>query len=314
MKFDYLSMHSIKVFLNVVEKGSFRLAAEALMISQPAVSAHIHRIEEQLCCRLFERTSGTNRRSLTREGQYLYNYAVKLDQLNQTTILSLQQFNSGIAGDVRFALSIGKDRFAALFAEYSELYPNVSLTLRAGNSAYVLDLLKSGEVNFGISQREYSNPFFRFEHLASEPTRFFCAPNHPLANTPNLKLSDLANYNIISCLKDSHYNEMLRKYFYDNNFLFKEKLFVEDGTILLQVVRHSMAIGLLSEGSLYYAFQNGMVKLLSPVDAGTTPHVEFHLVTRRDEPLPAPDKNFLDFARKKINPVIVSQNTPPEFF
>ncbi len=47
----------IKSFISVAETGSFRLAAQRNNITQPAVSQHIHILEQKLHCSLFERSS-----------------------------------------------------------------------------------------------------------------------------------------------------------------------------------------------------------------------------------------------------------------
>jgi len=102
--FSQIGLRILKI---AVELGTFTAAAHALKISQPAVSAHIHRIEKELGVEIFKRPYG-RKLKLTEAGHVIYLYAA--DILAKTTELhtAKDKLTKGGVGQVRFAFSMGK--------------------------------------------------------------------------------------------------------------------------------------------------------------------------------------------------------------
>ncbi len=70
-----MNLHSLRVFYTVAKLGSFSGAAEALFISQPAVSKALKELEHQLNIQLIERASKGRKLTLSEGGQALYDHA-----------------------------------------------------------------------------------------------------------------------------------------------------------------------------------------------------------------------------------------------
>jgi len=75
-----MNYQSARIFLSVVELGSFSAAASALYLSRPAVSSYLSRLEEELGVRLFVRQRGVQKVTLTPEGTNFIPVAKKLLQ------------------------------------------------------------------------------------------------------------------------------------------------------------------------------------------------------------------------------------------
>ena len=71
-----MEFRQIEAFVNVVKYQSFSKAAKIMFLSQPTVSAHVVSMEQELSCRLFDRT--TKRVEVTADGKRLYEYATKI--------------------------------------------------------------------------------------------------------------------------------------------------------------------------------------------------------------------------------------------
>ena len=74
-----MEFRQIEAFINVVKYQSFSKAAKIMFLSQPTVSAHVVSLEQELSCRLFNRT--TKRVEVTADGERLYEYARKMLEL-----------------------------------------------------------------------------------------------------------------------------------------------------------------------------------------------------------------------------------------
>ena len=72
-------MDNYKLYITIVEQGSFSKAAEKLGITQPTVSKQIDRLEDKLGCQLFKRS--TRKLLLTAAGERYYERAIEIDAL-----------------------------------------------------------------------------------------------------------------------------------------------------------------------------------------------------------------------------------------
>jgi LysR family hydrogen peroxide-inducible transcriptional activator len=75
-----MNLKSVRYFLAVYNEKNFTKAAQECGISQPSLSGAIQRLEQQLGCRLFDRSHGTGRVMLTEVGRALRPYFVTLDK------------------------------------------------------------------------------------------------------------------------------------------------------------------------------------------------------------------------------------------
>jgi DNA-binding transcriptional LysR family regulator len=133
---------SLQVFRQVVDAGSFALAAQALDLSTATVSKHVAHLENYLAARLLNRT--TRKLSLTETGRAYYERCVQV--LND-----LQEAKDAI-GDasvvprgtlrVNALQSFGVRHIAPLIAEYTAQHPNVTIDLTLNDR--VVDLVEEG--------------------------------------------------------------------------------------------------------------------------------------------------------------------------
>ena len=86
-----MDTHQLAAFISVAESGSFSLAANALHLTQPAISKRIAVLEEQLGARLFDRIG--KQVKLTEAGQMLLPRAVNVIQELNDTRISIQNLN-----------------------------------------------------------------------------------------------------------------------------------------------------------------------------------------------------------------------------
>src|ERR1700761_8289086 len=98
-----LNLHLLRLFATVVQPGSFSRAAEALHISQPAISKGVRDFELQIGCRLLDRTSKGVR--ATREGQALLRHAEVLFAAERAAEEELSSLHSLDAGSLRIGAS-----------------------------------------------------------------------------------------------------------------------------------------------------------------------------------------------------------------
>ncbi len=158
----------MEAFLAVRTFGGFRRAAEALRVTQPAVSARIKALEDSLGVPLFER--GRGGLALSAAGRALRPHA---EQLLQAVALARQAVHdlrpaSGGALQIAAALSICTYLLPDVLKRFQAAHPNVMITVRSGHSKEVLEMVLRGEAEIGLA-RSLHHPAVETVSLRDDP-------------------------------------------------------------------------------------------------------------------------------------------------
>nr|WP_026340183.1 LysR family transcriptional regulator [Amphritea japonica] len=176
-----MTLKQLRAFVAVARTQSFTEACAQVHLSQPALSITIKNLEEEAGGALFSRT--TRAIALTPEGEEFYPVAQKMIHDYDAALDDLTQ---------RFALNRGRVVLAAMpsfassllpgiISDYRSLYPNVSVTVNDVIAEDVVDMVRNGQVEVGVT----FDPG-RFDDLSFTPLfddRFVAVvyPDHPLA-------------------------------------------------------------------------------------------------------------------------------------
>jgi len=144
------SLRQFEVFLAVAGAKSFRRAAEALHLSQPALSQHVGELERELGARLFDRLGRTV--ELTEAGRILEAHAQRLF----ATLESAREAIRELSGLRRGSLVVGASTTPGIYvlpgvlAAFQTRYPGIELRLQIANSALIEQRVRANEVDLGI--------------------------------------------------------------------------------------------------------------------------------------------------------------------
>ena len=191
MQFD-----QIETFLAVLTYGGFHKAAEALRVSQPAVSARVRALEESLGVPLFARDG--NALSLSPAGKALRPHA---EQLLRQVALARQVVNEqkpSDAGSLRIAaaLSICTYFLPDVLKDYQAANPKVLVTLRSGNSMEVLKMVLDGEADIGVA-RSLLHPEVETTTLRDDPLILVGHPGHTMARQRQVRMEEIESWPLI---------------------------------------------------------------------------------------------------------------------
>ncbi len=123
------NLTDIAVFVRVVERGSFTLAADDLSLSRAVVSKYVSRLEERLGARLMQRT--TRRLSLTEAGAALFEASRGALERIEEAEGAFARFQSEPRGRLRVSapMSFGILHLGPMLAEFAQAQPHISLDL-----------------------------------------------------------------------------------------------------------------------------------------------------------------------------------------
>lgn len=189
---------NLDAFLAVAHTGSFSRAAEQLHLTQPAISKRIASLEQQLNARLFDRIG--KHVDLTEAGRALKPRAeLILNTLNDTH-RALGNLSATVQGRLRLATShhIGLHRLPPILRRFTKAYPGVVLDIQFLDSEVAYEKVLQGEIELAvITLAPEVQPPIVATDIWIDPLEFVVAPEHPLANTHDLQLKQLAPHSAV---------------------------------------------------------------------------------------------------------------------
>ena len=144
------TIRQLEVFLAVARAGSFRRAAEAVHLSQPALSQHVAELERIFGVRLLDRKARTV--GLTEAGRVLQDHGVRA----LTALASAREAITELEGPERGSLLIGASTSPGIYVlprvigAFERQHPAVSVQLRIANSKAIEDQVRASELELGV--------------------------------------------------------------------------------------------------------------------------------------------------------------------
>lgn len=176
-----MEIDQVETFLAVGTFGGFRRAAEALRVTQPAVSARIKALEQSLGVTLFERGQGAL--VLSGAGRALRPHAEQLLRAVALARQAVQELrpSSGGALQIAAALSICTYLLPDVLKRFRAAHPAVMITVHSGHSKEVLEMVLREEAEIGLARSLHhpsvetvslrDDPLILVGHRAHLPTR-----------------------------------------------------------------------------------------------------------------------------------------------
>jgi len=200
MNFD---LADLRAFVAVAEMNSFRAAAAALHLSQPAISRRVEKLESALGIRLFERT--TRRISLTAVGRDFSHKARSLLDDLEHSLLSMREVAASQMGEVVIACvpSAAYYFLPRVLAQYHKQYPRIRVRILDDSANAVLASVTRGEAEFGINIIGNQEPDVDFQGILTESFVVACRREHPLASRRSVNWAELGQYDYMTVDRSS---------------------------------------------------------------------------------------------------------------
>lgn len=236
MKIDTLG---VQAFIAIADHGSFQNAADALHISQTALTRRLQNLEAFLGVKLVERT--TRSVALTTIGRDFLPQAQRLLTDLAAAIVEIRETGKAQRGDVCMACvpTAGMHYLPRIIQEYSARYPNNRIKILDHASSGVAEAVLRREAEFGINVAEAHSAELASAPLLHDQFVLICRDDHPLADRKRLPWKRLEPYALIFAGDVSA-----------NRALLDQALATKDLKLqpFYEVQRSSTAVGLVAEG------------------------------------------------------------------
>lgn len=170
------NLKQLRVFIAIVDTGSFTEAARTLYLSQSTVSSHIRALEDELGSSLFLREA-KKQVSLTSDGRRLVPHA-------RDILLRCDAIERNLCGYTDKELLIGASTVPAqslvpsYISRFLQNYPHIGIVIRSGDSEQILKLLLDNDIQIGFVGTYFDRQAL-VHHLVKEDPLVMITPNTP---------------------------------------------------------------------------------------------------------------------------------------
>lgn len=286
----------LKIFLEIVRADGIGAAARSLNKQQPAISAALKRLEDQLGVRLFDRSTSGIR--ITLAGKALQELCEDMFENVRMAQHQVAQASKQVGGSVRIQLisSIVCPEFDEAIASFHRRHPAIAIELRVSPWRGVLEALGRADVEVGLGYDDATGPDLVYEPIFVETQQIFCARNHPLYGRRIERLDALRREGFVLTGSDEPEAVTRLRSRYGLGAECAGK--AEDIHEALRLIRLGVGIGFLPTGAAEEAVGKGALWPLLPPEL--QPSYEIFLISRETPSRDTATQLFLDEMRRRL--------------
>nr|WP_198984530.1 LysR family transcriptional regulator [Herbaspirillum sp. ASV7] len=236
MKIDILG---VQAFIAIADQGSFQAAADALHVTQTAVTLRLRKLEDFLGVTLIERT--TRSIALTDIGQDFLPQARRLLAELAEALVEIRESGMAQRGDVSIACvpTVGVQYLPRIMQEYCARYPHNRIKILDHASSAVAQAVLRREAEFGINIAREHHPDLISLPLTEDRYVLICHKEHPLARRRRIAWPQLQSYPLIFAGEVSANRALLDPALESHGLALRS---------FYEVQRSSTAVGLVAQG------------------------------------------------------------------
>lgn len=266
----------IDTFLEVCRCMNFTKAAEQLNITQPAVTQHIHYLEDYYGSKLILYEG--KKMFLTNAGKLLFRAAVSMkhdDVYLKENIKDIDRWKKRLVFGA--TLTIGEFVMAEHIKAYLDLSPNIELRMLVGNTNDLLEKLNLGVIDFALIEGNYAKTEFDSMVFSNERYIPVCNKDYCFKRKPE-QLIDLLSERIIIREVGSGTREILEKNLESRNLGFDDfRHVIEIGVMnaIKSLVVSGYGFSFLYEAAVKKELREGLLKEIKLKDFQVTHDFSF---------------------------------------
>jgi DNA-binding transcriptional LysR family regulator len=300
-----LDLARIDAFLQVARSGSISAAAEALLVSQPAVTARIQALEREVKAELFIR--GRHGSRLTEAGRALLPHAERAVATLARGLEAVDQIRSGAGGRLTIGAAPAVSTYVlpVMLHRFRQTHPDVHLSVRSGHSEEVLEMVLREEIDIGM-MRPIQHPEVTSTFLYEDELVLVVHRGHPFASAGQIRMGQMGTEHLILFDRTSSYHELTSAIFRQAGISPRGYLEVDNIDAAKRMVEQRLGIALLPLTSVQAEIGTGRivpvrVTDMAPVkreivvarrrDAGEQPPALAALLSTLDELRPDDDRS-----------------------
>ncbi|MEF3309896.1 selenium metabolism-associated LysR family transcriptional regulator [Paenibacillus sp. GYB004] len=295
-----LNFHQLHIFYTVADKGSFSMAAQALHMTQPAVTMQVQSLEDYFGTKLFHRS--TKKIELTEAGRTLLPFAKRSIDLIKDTDSAMSKFTQLLEGRLQLgaSLTIGEYILPRLLGPFGKEYPSISVSLKVMNTTQILEEIFNHQLTFGLVEAPIQHPDVRTEIVLNDELKLIVPSDHPLADKDIVTMADVQKYPFILREQGSGTRQVMEQELHRVGVGSEQlKIVMELGSTgaIKSAVEAGLGITLLSQAAVRHEMALGIFKMKTIEGLTFTRH--FYSIYLQAALLPISAVTFLSFLRER---------------
>jgi DNA-binding transcriptional LysR family regulator len=192
-----MDLDQLHTFLEIVRLKSFSKAAQTCFRTQPAISAQVRQLEQELNTTLFERL-GT-RIALTAAGKIFAEYAEQILDLRRRAQYSINELERTPRGELIIAANEATCIYVLpkVFSEYKKQFPQVQLLVDRSYGVRVVQAVMDNLADFGITQLPVEEKKLQVARIHVDEIRVLAPAGHPLAALSAITCRDVIGHPLL---------------------------------------------------------------------------------------------------------------------
>ncbi|MED4693873.1 LysR family transcriptional regulator [Peribacillus frigoritolerans] len=258
---------ALKTFVTLVEVKNFTKTAEILLMSQPSVSLHIKKLEEEFQTKLFLRSPKFLKVTLT--GEILYDRAKQMITIYEQTRQDIQEHDRSIKGELKIGASftIGEYILPSLLIDLQEEYPELELQVVIGNTEEIVQAVRLYKVDIGLIEGQTNEKELSVHPFMQDELFIVSSNNHELANKDDVEITDLHDQAWVTREVGSGTREYLNHVIRSNGLKIKSILTISSNQGIKEtLIKNGSGLALLSQSVIERDVQNKIISIIQVKD------------------------------------------------
>lgn len=192
-----MDLDQLHTFLEIVRLKSFSKAAQTCFRTQPAISAQIRQLEQELNTSLFERL-GT-RIQLTPAGKIFCGYAEQILDLRRQAQDSINELDRVPRGELVIAANEATCVYVlpTVFSEFKKRFPNVQLLVDRSYGRHVVEAVLDNLADFGFTQLPVQEKRLQVVQVYTDEIKLLVPRDHVLAERQSVTAVEILDYPLL---------------------------------------------------------------------------------------------------------------------
>jgi DNA-binding transcriptional LysR family regulator len=291
MDFDQL-----ETFLEVAKLSSFSRAAERRFRTQPAISAQIRALEEEVGAKLLDRSGG--KVAITAPGKVFQKYAEETLEQRRVVLIALAEMHRVPRGEIVVAANEGTclHILPEVFAEFKRQYPSVAVSVNRLEHSKILEAIIDNSCDFGVLSMPVPDKRLTVVPIHRDELVLITPPDHPLAQSRNVSIAEIAEFPLL-LPKLGRTRDALEEIFHDRRLKPTISMELDSSELLKRFVAVGVGVGFIARSNVVEDLQAKVLAAVTLADAKI--QRDLALVFRKDKALSRAALAFIDIAVKQ---------------
>jgi DNA-binding transcriptional LysR family regulator len=290
MDFDQL-----ETFLEVARLSSFSRAAERRFRTQPAISAQIRALEEEVGARLLDRSGG--KVAVTGPGKVFQKYAEETLEQRRVVLIALAEMHRVPRGEIVVSANEGTclHILPEVFADFKRQYPSVAVNVKRLEHNKILEAIIDNSCDFGVVSMPVNDKRLTVVPIHRDELVVIAPPNHPLAAKQSVTVADVVEYPLL-LPKVGRTRDALEQLFHDRRLKPIVSMELDSSELLKRFVAVAVGVGFIPRSNVIEDLQAKALVAMTLADASI--QRDLALVFRKDKALSRAALAFIEIAVK----------------